>query len=506
MKKRVFASILAAVILASALTACGDNEQDKKKPASSASSTTGGGSGGGDAGEDDFAYIDSYVKSLSAEHNFDGAVFNIIGREEQGFPVNEEITGEPKNDALYRRQLDLESAFNIDIDNENVDPGDNDGAGVPTAEKVFNDVNGGLNTYSLVEGNLMTCGQVMLNQKVLSTVDNIEGFDFDNSWWLNDIEDQLSVGGHLFFLTGKINPSHYGDPAALLFNKKIVEDYGVDDPYAIVKAGEWTLDKMNEIASKIPAGGDVYRYMVGSSNGLGFYAGGGFTVSERDSEGKPVVPESLSAEATSYIESIAKLLGDSSITFNYTIPTNYSYSNGGDMPDNREVFTDGKTLFWAVGMDRAAEMRNYDVEFGILPMPKRDASQKNYVALSSAWSVSGYFVPANVKDETMVGYVTEAMAALSEKYLEPAFYDEALVKGSVYDLESKEMLDLLYHAKMLDLADTYHWGGDGDAAVVKVIDNNAIGKTQNLSSSYGPSARMANRHIAQLLRTIETYN
>ena len=155
-------------------------------------------------------------------------------------------------------------------------------------------------------------------------------------------------------------------------------------------------------------------------------------------------------------------------------------------------------------MGTASDMREKDVEFGIIPVPKSDASQENYIGFESAWGVSGFFVPYNLNDEEMVGYVTEAMAALSEKYLEPTYYDRALVKGSVYDQESKEMLDIIYHSGVIDLADTYQWGTSGQP-VVKLIDNNAIGFSANLASAYGGNARIANRNISLLLKLVEGY-
>ncbi len=503
--KKLTSILLVLLMLTTLLASCGE----EKKPASTSASTKKPTTSTTIPGkeEKDFSYIDEYVSSLSTGHTYNGATFTIVGREERGFPKDEELTGDPENDALFNRQKDLEAAFNITISNENVDPGDNDGAGAPTAEKVFQSVSSGLNTYDLVEGNLMTCGQVMLNQKAIRPVDDMEGFDFERSWWLNDIQGQLGINGRLFFLTGKIADSFYGSPGAILFNKKLVLDYDIEDPYALVKSGEWTFDKMAEVASKIPASSGVYRYMMSTQDGLGFFEGGGFTVSARDADGKPVVPDSLSSEATAYIEKLAGVFGDTSITYNFALPEKYGYTSSNDMSSSYEpedIFTDNKILFWSTGMGTASDMREKDVEFGIIPVPKSDASQENYIGFESAWGVSGFFVPYNLNDEEMVGYVTEAMAALSEKYLEPTYYDRALVKGSVYDQESKEMLDIIYHSGVIDLADTYQWGTSGQP-VVKLIDNNAIGFSANLASAYGGNARIANRNISLLLKLVEGY-
>ena len=105
----------------------------------------------------------------------------------------------------------------------------------------------------------------------------------------------------------------------------------------------------------------------------------------------------------------------------------------------------------------------------------------------------------------MVGYVAEAMAALSEKHLESTYYDKALIKGSVYDGESKEMLDIIYHTKVLDLVDTYRFGSS-DEPIAKLIENNIMGVSHNLASAYRGNARIANRGINSLIKIIGSYD
>ena len=37
----------------------------------------------------------------------------------------------------------------------------------------------------------------------------------------------------------------------LFFNKKLIEEYDLDDPYALVKSGEWTLDRLFSMSSEM---------------------------------------------------------------------------------------------------------------------------------------------------------------------------------------------------------------------------------------------------------------
>ena len=497
MKNRLWALILTGITLSGLLAGCGGETNGT-------GNTSDDGSSGGDA-ENKYAYIDEYVEGLAADHTFDGATFTVVGRgltEGDGstynrngaFPMVEEYTGALENDALWDRQRSLEKIFNIDIVNEQVDPGDNDGYGAPTALLVSNTVTAGIPTYDLVEGNLMTCGRLLVEKGALLDAKELDGIDLSRDWWLNDIESQLSMGGNLYFLTGKISTRHYGDAACLLFNKKVMENYSIGEPYELVETGEWTFDKMCEVAQVIPSSGDVYRIMVGGAgSSLPYYYGAGYSITEKDDEDFPAAPKALSNEQVNYINKLATVIGNTSITYNYAKYGAYGVSDPRDMEEEVGMFNRNKVLFWNTNMDRVAEMRQYEAEFGILPLPKGDASQENYISYTSAWTVSGFFVPANVKDTVMVGYVTEGMAALSEKYLEPAYYESALVQRGVYDMDSKAMLDIIYKGKKLEIADIYSLSD-----IVSVIDNNCNGSKEDLASSYGTSAVLTNNAVKKM--------
>ena len=542
MTKKLLAILLAVLMLSGILASCGETSSGGKSGSrKSASTESESGSGREDnetlkvlqpepskdekpsatTGADDknepsqdkpnwndpYAYINEYVESLAAERTFDGATFTILGRglsENDGgythngaFPMAEELIGSLENDALFNRQKALEDIFDIDIVTANVERGDYDGPGVPTALLVIDAVNAGLPTYDLVDGNISIAGKYLLEKNALMEVHELEAVDFSQSWWLNDLEDQLSMNGGLYFLAGKISTQHYSDASCILFNKRVAEDYAIEEPYEAVKSGKWTFDKMNEIASVIQGGGDTYRYMLWWGDALSFYFGAGYSITEKDSSDIPSVASSLPNEAADYIHKLGSVFGDTDISYNYLKPAAYGATSWADMEENRDMFNEEKVLFWVTDMGTIAEMRQYDVEFGILPIPKRDASQKEYISYTQAGVVSAFYVPSNVKDPTMVGYVVEGMAALSEKYLEPAYYEISLVQRGVYDMDSKEMLDIIYTTKKLDMADIF---GFGDIA--NLIDNNCNGSKEDLAAEYASKVKIANNSVKSLLKAV----
>ena len=487
MKAKQIAALMLALLIALPFSVSCSKEKEKDIKSTDTSAATDSGTN-----ESEYAEIDSYVGKLAADCNFDGATFTVLGSESV-WPTEEEITGNLESDALWNRYREVEEKFNVDMTHVSADGSGYETSGAEIADRVHQDVLSGGSSYDLIFGNLMTCGQVMLNSGCIRPVDTLDGIDLNRDWWTGGLEDMFSIGGHLYFLTGKITNSYYGDPHCIFYNKQIAENYGIEDMYPLVKSGEWTIDKMVEIASVIPGGTGTYRYALGgAAGGLCFYFGGGYKICDRDEDGNPTIPKALTSDQINYIDKLSEIFYDEATVFSDVVAKNNDTYESED-----KAFQDNAVLFWATAMGAASAMREYDVEFGILPMPKKDTAQKDYISYSSAWWGSGCFVSQNIKDEKMTAYITEALAALSAKYLEPAYYEKALKGRSTYDTESRDMLDLIYRSGVVDLADTYQWG-----EIVGVINDACLGDSGSLVSSYNASVKLANASIKSLLKKV----
>jgi len=494
MNKKILSLLLALLMVCTVLAACG-SKKDVKETQSSET---------GNVGVDEFAEVNAYVEGLVASQGtFGGKTFTIIGSPRAIVAEDQEETGNLENDALYKRQRDLEDYFDIEIEfveSKGVDSG-YENTGAETADKVRTDVMSSLASYDLINGNLMTCGRIMLNNGSIAPVGDISPLDFSQSWWLNDLEEQFTISNQLYFLTGKIAPSHYGDAACILYNKDVAENFDIPDLYSIVKSGDWTFDKMVEIASVIDAGSDIYRYHVsGASGGLTYYFGAGFDLAQTDEEGHLYIAKSLTSEQSDFIDKVASVFKDTKATANGQImyERGETFTFGEDATDG---FIDGKILFHTTTMGDPSALREKDVEFGILPVPKKDVDQKEYISLATAWMTAGVYFETVLTDVEMTATITEAMAALSAKHLEPAYYEKALKGRGTYDTDSRDMLDLIYKTKVIDLADTYQWGG-----VVEIINNACNGSNESYVSGYTGASIVANKTIERLEKQIAANN
>lgn len=486
MNKKLIALFLALLMASPLLASCGEDKPSSGSKETKPTTETGA------SGE--FAEIDKYVNELAASSgSYNGKTFNILTRESE-YPANDEVTGDLQQDALYNRNRKIEEVFDVKIDKLIVTgEGYPDGStGYEMAEKLRLDTLSTTGDYDLCIGNISNGGSTMLTQGSIRPIDETTIFNFDKSWWLNDLQNQFSVGGRSYFLSGKLVTSHYMDASAVIFNKGVASQYNIsaDELYDTVKNGEWTIDKMNELASVVPTNGDIWRYYA--RQGLNLYMSGGNMVSNKDADDMPIIPSALTDDQMTFINKISGFLSDK--TQNIFLDGKAIEEGPESKYTAEDAFADNKFLFWLDTMGKPIDLLEKEVEFGIIPMPKKDDTQTDYIAFSNGQNTTAAFIPKAVKDEEMTAYITEAMAALSEKYLEPAYYDKVLKGRASESPNERRMLDLIYSSKKYDLADIYKWG-----ELTMTIGSSIVEGVDTLTSSYKATYRMA---LSELNNTI----
>ncbi len=87
--------------------------------------------------------------------------------------------------------------------------------------------------------------------------------DFTRPWWDINCVDGYTVNGRLFLMANDVSIARFSNAYILYFNKRILTEYKLDDPYRLEAAGEWTLEtflKMVSGVSYVPADGSVGTY------------------------------------------------------------------------------------------------------------------------------------------------------------------------------------------------------------------------------------------------------
>jgi hypothetical protein len=179
--------------------------------------------------------------------------------------------------------------------------------------------------------------------------------------------------------------------------------------------------------------------------------GSGEMLAAKDSEDYPIIVASTNADR---FISVVDYLSDK-------IAGNEGIYQGDDEVI-REIFGNGRSLFYAEVLMHAQTMRQqYEISFGIIPMPKYNADQENYYQYSTGRNTTVICFPHNVSgdDLDMGTFMVEAMAIESVDTVTPAYYEICLKGRYADDAESAAMLDIVTASVATDYAEVYAWAG-----------------------------------------------
>ena len=123
--------------------------------------------------------------------------------------------------------------------------------------------------------------------------------------------------------------------------------------------------------------------------------------------------------------------------------------------DGSTLLEEGRTLFQNPCTFNLTEYREVSYDFGILPMPKKDEGQAEYISYGQPWVVYCPYVPITVTDadREMVGMLLDTMVAYSHQYVRPAVFDTVIQLKSTRDEESGKIINELFNNVSFELAD-----------------------------------------------------
>lgn len=449
MKRSLAIFILLSLLVSTA--SCGSAESDLETSESVSDSVTNP-TTDETATDTDIAILSTLTPELKEELELDGYEFNIMirgGDSKWAIQdlVAEEETGDILNDATYKRNMYLEDNFGFTIN-----------AGYSADASLTE-----LSTYILAGDNAYNAYFPMgrtaasaAQQELLYNLYDLKYLDLESDCWNHMFSDSLEFGGKLYYAAGAISTNSYDAVRTFMFNKDLLENLQLEDPYELVRNGKWTIDKFNEMAVSGAAdlNGDTIMDLSDqwgmawqeSIGGVIFYYGTGESITTMDENGHPVV--SIGSERS--IEVYDKIRDMMSEKDKYYI--------GADA-DILTIFQEGRSLFFTEVLESCNRLRPFDINFGLLPSPKWDENQEEYVQYVDAWCISPIVVPINTTNPDRTGFMIQAMAEASDKFLTSPYYDLVLTGKALRDDESAEMLDIVVNNFVMENTDMYSWSG-----------------------------------------------
>jgi hypothetical protein len=169
--------------------------------------------------------------------------------------------------------------------------------------------------------------------------------------------------------------------------------------------------------------------------------------------------------------------------------------------DCSKIFFNRQAIFMqsTIGDATSERLRNFEDDYGLLPMPKYDENQKDYHSFVGGWH-SVLAVPKTVTDTEFVGTIVEALSAEKWKIYTPTIYEIALKTRYLRDNESKEVLDILVDTVKFDFGFIYHFGFSNFVNEMMFADNN------NFQSYFKKKKTYANYDLKQILKVYQKMN
>ncbi len=341
--------------------------------------------------------------------------------------------------AVYRRTTKAEEFLGVDITYQDS----------VEANDFFTLYKSGDDIYQMLFVNSMTHPLSFTVGGYMKNLDSLPYLDLSAEWWNYEQMQTLALGKYPYFA---VSDFMITEPAALLFNRDMITDNNLENPYDLVLAGTWTLDELIRMATAVANdingdgeyGGedDIVGGNIGVGGAVTLFTGCGQLISEKNEEGmlELVLNSEKTLDIVDKLNSFARAPGG-----------NVSTDNLG-LNIGSKSFSSGTVLFSAGTPVDMADVTDYDFDTGIVPMPKYNADQKRYMCYD--WSeLMG--ISNAIKNPEMVGAVLEFLSWDSKNEVFPTYYDVLLKTRYSSDLETREMMNIIFDSLVYEVGGVY---------------------------------------------------
>ena len=403
-----------------------------------------------------------------------------------------EENGDILNDLVYARNRAVEEKYNITITTA-------DDEYAKVMDTIRQQVQGGLTDYELylADGH----ATMLAAEGYFADMNAISTLDLSQPWWNQKAVSALSIEGKVYFSTGDINPTTMMSGGGLVFNKSLFSDNDIAYPYDTVREGKWTIDAMlsltKDMSQDIDGDGSMSpendRYSMSSwcaASPFAFFYGMGGMMSKKGSDDIPVLDWDVDRISAIYEDIYTLIIGQKS----------YFVTDGSKYDTNFKCFSDGHAFFNQISLltiDR--NLRDMEDDYGIVPIPKFDEAQKDYLAYVNAASNLA-MIPSSAEDPERAGLLTDALAAGAYDMVTPSLYEIITKSRNVRDEESAEMVSIItsnivYDTFYLNLLDGY-----------SILQERLTAKSESIASALESKRTAAEKSLEKLVEAYKSMN
>ena len=508
---RIISALLVLLMAVACFAACSDpvdpneGEQGTEAPAGDG---TQGGDGETEAPEQTIEDILGFeIPALNRQ-------FNVLHQTQASVVTDiiaDSFDGDEVTVAIYERNLATEEAFKTTM---NYVGSFSNWSGRSTDKKFLEAaVQAGTNDYDMVVGSSVAMATMMYSGLFHNLCD-VEAIDFDHSWWMADTVETYGIGGdHVYGAMGDITFSYYSNLGLIAANMTLVNNFGVEathgNLYDLVYNGKWTLDKMLEIGAAygedngdgiMTLGDDVFGLGTsGVPSRLFLFSLGHELITLNDTADGVVIPEAVDERTIASYEKLYAAFpkGGTGSSPNYVYDANIAPLNVAFSEDKLLMYT---SYFSYLGTE---EVRNMVSEYMIMPMPKYDEMQEDYVT-PFATGVSMVLIPVTAVEAEESAMVMEYMGYQGQQDITPVYIEQTLKLKYASDPQVMDMVQYIIDRSAFTLTQALIWNCESGyfRNVYCFGDLNCVG-SPNIASYYKTYRRVWQKNLNDLCADLQ---
>ncbi len=392
----------------------------------------------------------------------EGAEFTFLNVTEDTWGTNTALVPEGPSaeeiiiDTVYKRNKALEDKFNVKFTMINKEL-DETGSYLRMLVQSQDDT---------IDAGLLYGKEVAasMQSNALTDLSTISTLNLYSEWWNQKFRDSAQFGssGSLYFAQSDISLMSFDLTWCVIANKGMIENKNMDNPYELVRNGQWTLDKFYQMCleGREENGENFDRYQEGGKSVYGVVTYGNFVLAallgseiqlvEKDDLNLPVFELDTSEKFVDFSNKYKTIFTSAGVGL---------HSNGDGAVNYEEIFEDGRALFVGAEIKAATRYRKLSWDYMILPAPKYSEDQQSYHS-ATLHATPVMVIPVTNSDTETAGIILDAMAYLSRKDLLPVYYDNTLCLRAVRDLDAVDMLDIIRDTREYETSLLYGWTED----------------------------------------------
>lgn len=454
--KRTLALIMLVLMLAVSLAACNDPSDTSKTDASDTSVDE------LVADVPDVDYNGKEIIFLTAGVNQTAnseIVYNEYGADD------ENQMAAVVNDALRERMNVVAEQIGVTVTEQYIYDGKRyNGAMI---QYIQTDIANGARSFHVAVPCLYDCATLAAEGMLVDLLGGeVPYLDMSKPWWDQSFNEEMTLGGALYFTIGDIGLTNKDATPCIAFNKDLIEEYSLDNPYDLVDNMAWTIDKVIEMSKAIKQDlnedgkidyQDQFGY-GGQYDDMWFmFYGSGERTASIGADGWPMISV-YTERSTGVIENILELMQNKE----YYVCAN-DYFGVAQWPAElvTAAFVEGRSIFNLSAAATTDSYREMEDDFGLVPIPLYEEGQDRYYSMVNPWTSNAFCIPIGMDSDEleMTGITLEVMGAFSKKTLAVAYYDVALQYQKTRDDDTVRMLDIIFESRGCDIGMIYKWGG-----------------------------------------------